>query len=218
MVAAKSLLATALLALVTAGLALGDNPTVKLTNADQARAAAALLRQSDFGAGWSGGRTKASPITSPSCPGFDPKESDLVVTGHADAKYTFRQGGVQLDQDVQVLASVAAVQKDFSRTISPALGRCLALQMRKSPNVVDAVVAKIPFPPTGTVSAVYRALITVRVGKGHGKLLSDFVFFGEGRVEYSFNVVAPLGAGDQLVRFESALAQILLKRAGAAPA
>jgi hypothetical protein len=217
-VAAKSLLATALLALVSTSVALGDNPTVKLSHDDQARAAAALLRKSDFGVGWRGGRTKASPLKSPSCPGFDPKESDLVVTGHADARYTFQQGGVEVDQDVQVLINSGAVQKDFSRTISPALGRCLAFQLRKSPNVVAVSVSKLHFPPTGTVSAAYRAVVTVRSGKSRGKVLSDFVFFGEGRLEYSFNVVAPLGAGNQLVTFESALAQILLKRAGAAPA
>ncbi len=214
MVAAKPFLATALLALVLTGLALADEPTVKIAPADQARAVAALLRPADFGAGWRGGKTSPTPITSPNCPGFSPKESDLVVSGHADAKYTFQQGGVELDQDVQVLTRADSVQKDFARTISPGLGRCLAYELRESANVVGVTVKRIPFPPTGTVSAAYRAVVTVRNGKSRGTLLSDFVFFGEGRVEYSFNVIAPTGAGDQLVRFEAALSQILLKRAG----
>jgi hypothetical protein len=217
-VAAKSLLAAALIALASTAVALADNPTVKITTADQAKAVGALLHRSDFGAGWRGGQTKSTPIAAPSCPGFDPKESDLVVTGHADARYSFVQGGVQLDQDVQVLASPDFVAKDFARTISPGLATCLAYQLHKTAHVDDVTITKIPFPPTGTVSAAYRAVITVHSGSGRGKLLSDFVFFGEGKVEYSFNVVAPVGAGDQLVRFEAALAEILLKRAGVGPA
>jgi hypothetical protein len=67
------------------------------------------------------------------------------------------------------------------------------------------------------VNAVYRATITLKNGKA-GRLLSDYVFFGEGRVEYELTVIAPIGAADQLTRFESGLAQILLKRAGAATA
>jgi hypothetical protein len=211
-VAAKPFVATALLALISTAVALGDNPTVKISSADQAKAVAALLRPSDFGAGWRGGRTKTAPITPPSCPGFDPKESDLTVSGHADARFTFEQGGVELDQDVEVLASAAAVQKDFARTIVPPLGPCLAYQLRKSPSVVSVAVAKLPFPPTGSVSAAYRASIVLRSHGVRVRLLRDFVFFGEGRVEYSLNVNAPVGVGDQLVRFELSIATILIKR------
>jgi hypothetical protein len=157
---------------------------------------------------------KPSSLTPPKCPGFNPKESDLVVTGHADARFTFGQGGVELDQDVQVLVSAEAVRKDFARTVSSKLAACLAYQLRKLPNVVDAKVEQIPFPPTGAVSAVFRAVIAVHNGKSQGTLVSDYVFFGAGRVEYEFTVIAPVGAHDQLVRFEQGLAKILLRRAG----
>ncbi len=218
MVAAKPLLAAALIGLAYTAAALGDAPSVKITNADQAKAAAALLHRSDLGAGWTGGQVATTPFTSPNCPGFDPKESDLVVSGHADARYTFAQAGVELDQDVQVLDSPEAVQKDFARAVSPKLPGCLAYQLEKLPNVARAAVVRVPFPPTGSVSAVYRAEIDVRSGGRQGTLLSDYVFFGEGRVEYEFTVIAPIGARDQLNRFELGLAQILLRRAGAVPA
>ncbi|HUK45359.1 MAG TPA: hypothetical protein VLV28_08685 [Gaiellaceae bacterium] len=218
MVAAKSLLAAALIGLLWASAALADAPTVRISSADQAIAKAALLRRSDFGAGWLGGPIKTSPLSSPNCPGFDPKESDLVVSGHADARYRFQQGGVELDQDVQVLESQASVLTDFARTISPQLANCLAYQLGKLPNVVRASVTRVPFPPTGAVSAVYRAEIAVKTARGQGSLLSDYVFFGEGRVEYEFTVIAPVGARDQLAQFEVGLAQILLRRAGATPA
>jgi len=198
--------------------AVADSPTVRISSADQAKARAALLRRSDFGAGWLGGPIKTSPLSPPDCPGFDPKESDLVVTGHADARYTFKQAGVELDQDVQVMANEAAVQTDFARSISPKLAECLAYQLGKLPNVKAVRVSRMPFPPTGSMSAVYRAEIEVQTPKGRGTLLSDYVFFGEGRVEYEFTVIAPFGARDQLAQFELGLAQILLRRASSGSA
>jgi hypothetical protein len=215
-VAAKPLLAAALIGLVTTSAALGatrDAPTVRITTADQAKARAALLRRTDFGAGWLGGPIKTSPLSPPNCPGFNPKESDLVVTGHADARYAFRGSLPEIDQDVQVMANEADVQTDFARSISPGLAACLEYQLKKTKNVVDAHVIRMPFPPTGSVSAVYRAEIDVHTAQGHGRLISDYVFFGEGRVEYEFTLIAPLGARDQLAGFEFRLAQILLRRA-----
>ena len=189
-----------------------------MTSADQARAVALLLRLTDFGAGWQGGQVRATPLTAPNCPGFDPQESDLVVTGHADARYTFPHAGVELDQDVQVLKSAAMVQTDFARSISPKLAKCLAYQLAKLKNVVGVRVARLPFPPTGVVSAVYRAVIDLRTPSGRGRLLSDYVFFGQGRVEYEFTVIAPVGARDQLAQFEHELAQGLLRRAASGAA
>ena len=221
MVAAKPLLAAALIGLVSTSTALAaivDAPTVRITPADQAKARAALLRTTDFGAGWGGGPIKTSQLSPPNCPGFDPKESDLVVTGHADAIFIFRQLGVELDQDVQVLANEAAVQTDFDRSVSPQLGRCLAYQLARVPAVTDVSITRIPFPPVGTVSAVYRADMVVS-RHGHSvHWITDYVFFGEGRTEYELTVVAPAGTGDQLARFEAELAQILVHRAGAEPA
>ena len=218
MVAAKSLLATALLALAASALAAADNPTVRISPAAQRRAVASLLRQSDFGAGWQGGRTQSSALETPNCPDFSPKQSDLVVEGHADARFTFAPGDVVLQQDVEVLASPAAVQSDFARTLTTKFPACLAYQLDHSPTIVSASVSRVPFPPTGAVSAAYRATVVVHSTRVRGALLSDFVYFGEGRVEYSFNVVAPLSARGQLSRFELALARILLKRAATGPA
>lgn len=175
---------------------------------------AALLRRSDFGAGWQGGETGASSLASPHCPGFDPKQSDLVVTGHADARFSFASGDVVLEQDVEVLSSTAQVREDFARTIVPQLGPCLAYQIKHSPNVVSAEVQRMPFPATGWASAAFRATVVFRGAHAKPSLLSDFIFFAEGRVEYSFNVIAPLVNRSQLIRFELAIAQVILKRAG----
>jgi hypothetical protein len=212
-VAAKSLVAAALIGLSFTASALADAPAVKITSADQAKAVAALLHRTDLSAGWQGGPVKTSPITSPNCPGFDPKESDFTVSGHADARFTFTQGGIELDQDVMVFGSPQSVREDFARSISPQLARCIAYQLEKMPNVTRAKVVRLPFPPIGDVSAVYRAVVGVQSGGRHGTLLSDYVFLGDGRTEYEFTVIAPATAGDMLTRFELALAQVVLKRA-----
>ena len=56
-------------------------------------------------------------------------------------------------------------------------------------------------------------MITVRVNGKSGKFIRDFIFFGQGRLEYSLVVDGPMAEADQLVPFETAIAKILVKRA-----
>lgn len=217
MSAAKSLLLALVLSCLGASAALADNPTVRITKDDQARAKEALLRLSDFPVGWAGGPKTPSPLTPPKCPGFDPKESDLTVTGHAEARFTTAQGGVILDQDTQVLASSQAVETDFSRTMQPALRGCLAYQLKSSGKgeVKSVSVKKLAFPKEGSVSVAYRATVVVHTAGHDATIVSDFIFVGVGRLEYSLNIVAPAAESAQLAPFEEAMLQILVKRANA---
>jgi hypothetical protein len=217
-VVATKLIAAALIGCTFTASALADSPSVSITSADQAEAVALLLHRTDFGAGWTGGQTATTSLTAPKCPGFDPKASDLTVTGHADATYRFKPLGVEVDQDVEVLADAAMVGEDFKRSISAGLGDCLAYQLKHLSNVIGATVSRVHFPPIGNVSAVYRAYISVRKGGQAGTVLSDYVFFGEGRVEYEFTVSAPASDRDQLMRFEFVLAKMLVQRAATGPA
>jgi hypothetical protein len=218
MATAKSLVAGFVCALIftvpaSAVIAAGpDQPTVRLTRADQATAVASLLRLSDFATGWKGGRTKTNPLTAPHCPGFDPKESDLVVTGHADASFTYPSNAVSFDQDVQVLESDADVRTDFARSIGTRLGRCLAYRLGHQKDVTAVHVEREHFPSVGSVSAAYRATLTLRDGKRTVTVTDDFIFFGVGRTEYSFNVAAPVQLAGQLSTFEWSMASMLAKR------
>jgi len=208
--------ACALAALVGAAAAAADDPTVRITRADQAKATAALLALSDFGVGWSGGSHKPSKLTAPHCPGFDPKESDLTVTGHAEARFSYPKQFIQLSQDNQVLESEKAVRTDFARVIGPKLKDCLAYQLKKSGmgRVLSVDVRELSFPKMGTVSAAYRGTMVLRIGGHNVRFVSDFVFIGVGRLEYSLNVVAPAVLGGELVSFEQSLAQKLVAKAG----
>jgi hypothetical protein len=205
------------LGLAVATPVLADDPTVRIDDADQAWAARALLRSSDFGHGWRGGMTTPTKLEGPSCPGFDPKLSDLVITGHANASFKNPRAGVQVSLDTQVLESPEAVRADFERTIRPPLAECLEHQFRQGPsNFVSVEVEPLDFPRVGSSTAAYRATIVVRTGGRTAKVLSDFVFIGHGRIEYSLNVVAPARYRPQLVPFEADMARILVKR-GARP-
>ena len=219
MAGAKSLLAAGLvLALVFAAAAAADDPTVRINKADQLKAEAALLKLKDFGVGWTGGQRTPSKLTAPKCPGFNPKESDLTVTGHAEARFTYARGSVVFDQDTQVLESAKAVSTDFARVIQPKLKDCLAYELKQSGKgqIISVVVRELPFPRLGTNSAAYRGTMVLRAGGGRKvTFVSDFIFIGQGRFEYSLNVVAPAVLGSELVSFEPSIAQKLLKKAGA---
>jgi hypothetical protein len=216
-VGAKLFIAGVLLALVGAATAAADDPTVRISHADQMKAEAALLQLTDFGVGWTGGRRTPSKLTAPQCPGFDPKESDLTVTGHAEARFAYARGSVVFDQDNQVLESEKAVATDFARVIRPKLKDCLAYELKQSGKgqVVSVVVRELPFPKMGTSSAAYRGTMVVRVGNRKVTFVSDFIFIGQGRLEYSLNIVAPAVLGAELVSFEQSIAQKLVKKAGA---
>jgi len=217
-VGAKSLLAGIVLALAFAAAAAADDPTVRITRADQLKAEAALLKLKDFGVGWTGGKRTPSKLTAPKCPGFDPKESDLTVTGHAEARFTYARGSVVFDQDNQVLESERAVRTDFARVIQPKLKDCLAYELKQSGKgqIISVVVRELSFPRLGTETAAYRGTMVLRAGGGRKvTFVSDFIFIGQGRYEYSLNVVAPAVLGGELASFEQSIAQKLIRKAGA---
>jgi hypothetical protein len=216
-VGAKVFVAGVLLALVGAAGAAADNPTVRISHADQLKAESALLQLTDFGVGWTGGQRTPSKLTAPQCPGFDPKESDLTVTGHAEARFAYAKGSVVFDQDNQVLKSEKAVATDFARVIRPKLKDCLAYELKKSGkgHVVSVSVRELAFPKMGTSSAAYRGTMVVRAGGRKVTFVSDFIFIGQGRLEYSLNIVAPAVLGHELLSFEQSIARMLVKKAGA---
>ena len=215
MVATKSLVASTLLALLLAPIALADNPALRIDANDQAWATRALLRPTDFGIGWRGGLRRTGKPTGVACPSFNPKASDLTVTGYGSASFYSPRARVSIDIDTQVMNSVDAVETDFARTVQPPLAECLKHLVGRAPDVVSVAVERLEFPRLGTISAAFRATI-VRGSRGPGpaaKWLRDFVFFAQGRMEYSLVVEADARYRPQLVAFEADMARILLKRA-----
>ncbi|CAB4698343.1 MAG: hypothetical protein F2663_05840 [Actinobacteria bacterium] len=217
-------LAALVVALVLTGSAAADAPRYVPSAADTVAARAALLRLTDFGLGWEGGETATEPLASASCPGFNPKASDLTVTGHVNAAFRNRQLGLDLAQDVQVMAAESLVRTDFARTIRPQLAACLAYELRHAkgqPSIDTVTVKQLQFPGrgyTGSLTkhlrALYRAEVTFLVGHRHVRFISDYVFLGIGNTEFTLNLIVPAADRDQLIPFETAMAELLAKRVG----
>ena len=97
--------------------------------------------------------TKPVKLNGPACPGFDPKESDLVVTGHANASFENPRAGVHVSLDTQVLESAAARAARTSRArCSRRCPGCLAYQLKQGPNIVGVTVEPLDFPKIGSVT------------------------------------------------------------------
>jgi hypothetical protein len=217
----------AALAAVFAAVALGvssgamasssDRARVSFTAADLAAARAAVLHRADLGtAGWTGGAKKPNLTSTMSCPGYAPRQSDLVVTGAAEADY--HHSGLELQSAAQVLKTRTMVALDWRRTVTaPKAFACVRTTLAKSLPAGQRLVSfrKQPFPKLAQYTAAYRALIDVSAGGQHVLVVADIVLVGRSRSELSLSVEAPAAARSGLPAAELRLAKTLLARARA---
>jgi hypothetical protein len=212
-----SILLAALLASAGAAFAADGKEQVKLNAHDNALARAAVIQRVDLGpaSGWKGGMTKPD-LTPISCPGYHPKQSDLVLTGVAESHFT--RAALDFRSDAQVLQTAQMVRLDWQRSIETSgVVPCLRSSLVKSLGSVAKVVsfAKRAFPQVATYAAAYRALVDIQVqGKTVG-LLIDLVVFGRNRTELTLTVTAPAAAAATISAAEARLARILVARARA---
>lgn len=192
-----------------------DREHVKLTAAGQAAARAAVLRRADFaGSGWVGGRAKADlPGAGPSCGGYRPKQSDLVLTGIA--KSEFSGNGFQVTSEAQVLKTRRMVALDWQRTVlAPGMTACLRSSLAKSFGSRAKLVsfAQLAFPRLGPYARAYRAVVDVHATAGTVRLLSDLVLVGRSRTEVTLSLSGAAQAKAVLARADRAFARLSLKR------
>ena len=143
------LAAAALAALVLAGVAGADREKIHLTSAGQEAARAGVVTRADLGTAgaWTGGARKPDLGSTSSCPGFHPKESDLVLNGAAETRW--RGSGIQIDSEAEILQSERMLRLEWQRTVlAPQLLRCLRASSAKQlgPNVRLVSVERVPFP------------------------------------------------------------------------
>src|SRR5579872_951554 len=100
-------------ALVCAGSALADREQVIPTAAGQKAARAAVIRRTDLveGRRWAGSSKRPTLGWGTSCPGFQPRQSDLVVVGAAET--VWKRGGVEHDSEAQVLKTRRMLTLDW---------------------------------------------------------------------------------------------------------
>jgi hypothetical protein len=206
-----------LAALAFAGTALADplDPKVAYNAADQKRARAALLKQSDLGAAWAD-RSTATPssLKAPVCPSLRPDYSKLTITGHAESVFDNGNGGIQVVSDVEVWKTAKQAKQHMKALLQPKLPTCIRYALQKS---LGSAAILLPVKATklgkfAEVSVSFRAPIGFKSGGKVQTVLSDLVLLRKGRTEIYINVIAPSSAEKQLTAFETRLAQTLVKR------
>jgi hypothetical protein len=194
-----------------------DKEQIRLTNAGQAAARAAVLTKADLGTapGWTGGAKKPDLSSTPACPGFRPKQSDLVVNGAAET--VFKQPAIQFDSEAQVLETAHMVKLDWQRTVlAPEVLPCLRSAAAKSAGTSAHVVSirRIAFPRVATYTNAIRILLDVKTSASTTpvKVFVDLVLVGRSRTEITLTTTAPLLASVAVRAAEVRLARILAGR------
>jgi hypothetical protein len=205
------------LLVVVAGAAAGDpgKQKIELNAADQAAARAVVLRRSDLGEGWTGGRIKPDLSSQVTCPSYHPKVSDLVVTGAASSE--FHRTGLALANEVEVFRTAAMVDRDWRRSIVPAAVPCLRQTLTKGLGGRAKVLSfgRIPFPRVTAHTAAFRGIVEVSALGQKVRVLLDIVLVGRGRTEISLDATAPAAAARAVSAAERRLARTLAARARA---
>ena len=215
-------LLTIVILLACAGSALAavaDREQHKFNAADQAAAKSAVLVRSDLGAtGWTGGAKKPDLSPPKPCSNWNPKQSDLVLTGAAETDW--KHAGLEIDSEAQVLQTPAMVKLDWQRTVvDPHAISCLESQLRKS--LAATTTAKfvsfkrLSFPHVGTYSRAYLTTIDVTSNGTTIPVVIEDVLIGSKRTELSISSTTAKAlqpaVGPQNVR----LARMLIARAKA---
>jgi hypothetical protein len=215
-------LATAVLAAaaMTAGAALaaGGKPQVKFTAADQAAARAAVIRRSDLGpgSGWTGGTKKPDLSPAPTCAGYHPKQSDLVLTGAAETD--FRNGQLEFDSEAQVLRTAQMVRLDWQREVeAPGAAACLRTSLTKGLPSGEKVTsfAKISVPQVATYTAGFQIGLAIPTGGKTGKYVFEALLVGKGRTEITLISFTPAAAQTSVAAATLRLARVMVGRAQA---
>jgi hypothetical protein len=194
-----ALLLIVVLAVPALALAADTDPKRKINPADERKATSIVFKRTDFAAGWKRSTTP-SDDDDLNCSFYHPDGSDLTLTGDAESEFQ-RSGGFP---SVLSYADVYATAKDasaaWSRTVKPALARCLAQFFQtvvSEPGTKVTVVnyGKLAFPRVAPRTAAFRVNVKMAVTQSGQTvtvpLTLHIVVVGRGRAEAGFLTFAP---------------------------
>lgn len=218
---------TFLFAASTAALVVGaawasgtDKEPRRYTVADQALARSIILRQGDLGASgiWHGGAKKPDTSPSPTCPDFNPRQSDLLITGDAESEFSYAAAGVDYDSEAQILQTAHMVQLDWQRSVLPSaalpcLRSILAGVIPAGEKIVS--VGRVAVPKLATYTAEFRVVLDVHSSTTSKSIreLIDELIVGRNRTEISLTTEAPYAARGPVEQSEIRIAKLLIARA-----
>jgi hypothetical protein len=208
----------ALVLAATAAAGTADHNQIKLTAKDQAAAKRVVLRAADLGGAWLGGYVKPDLNDALVCANYHPKQSDLVLTGEAESKFSVTGG--QLDSVAQVFRTPAMVETDWHRSVlNPQLQPCLKTTLAGNLTATQKVVSlgRVAFPggSNGIHAREYRLVIADASSGTPERGILDLIVFSRGRTELSLTVVGNYADRTNITRVEQLLAGIMLTRATA---
>jgi hypothetical protein len=201
---------------VPVALAAPGDPQKKLTKADQAKARAISLRQSDFPSGWVGKPNTNTSQDNPRCSTYNPDQSDLIETGDVDSPDFSRPEGSFVSSSVGIFKTRKMAQTGYARVARPQLASCFAELFTKgvAPAKVQVLqVGPLAFRQLGDRSNAYRLRANVTVQGTTVPTTIDIVLFNRGRVDVAMifaGIVRPLSFA-----FEQSVAARVAARAAA---
>jgi hypothetical protein len=212
-------IAAALVVAAAASASGTDKEPRHYTAADQAVAHAIVLTQGDLGSAWKGGAKKVDTSAPPTCPNFDPRQSDLVVTGDAESEFSDAAAGVQYDSEAQILQTAHMVQLDWQRSIpQPGLLPCLRSILSKSLPANEKIVsvARVAIPKLATYSAEIRVVVNVHSSTAKDvPVMIDELLVGRNRAEITLTTTSPYAERGPVEQSELRIAKLLVARAPA---
>ncbi len=196
-----------------------DKEQHKFNAADQAAAKSAIVLKADLGTtGWQGGLEKPNLSPAPTCPNYNPKQSDLVLTGAAESDW--KHEGLELDTEAQVLQTADMVEQDWQRTVAdPAAIACTETHVKKqlNGNAVKFVSFKrIAFPKVGAHSLAYVTTIDVTATNGASVTVTvEDILLANKRTELAITSTTAKAQQASVATADVRLAKILVGRAKA---
>jgi hypothetical protein len=199
--------------------AANERPTLRFNATGQAAARAAVMTKADLAStGWTGGAAKPKITPYPECPGFHPKQADLVMTGAAQATY-FHSSGIGFDTVSQVMQTAKMVRLDWQRTVlDPRVTPCVRYRMQqdaRGSTYTFLSLKPLSFPRVAPFTHAWRVLYDDKASGKKVRIFLDLVGIGVGRTEILMSVSGPLVGADAVVDAEVRLARILVARAKA---
>jgi hypothetical protein len=187
------LLAVLVVAAVAGSVALAagaGQPRKVIKPTVQARAKAISLHRSDLpGSNWTSSPSAPSRSSTPSCPYYNPDQSDLTENGDVDSPTFHRSDGSDVETSVSIFVSAAQAKTAFDRVVKPAFSRCVADLLRKSakPGSLTVVSTRtLAFPRFGHKTGAFRISLIVVSGTQKVPVLLDIVGVNKGKVDVAF--------------------------------
>ena len=208
----------ALVLVGTAAAGTADHNQVSLTAKDQAVAKRIVIKSADLGGAWAGGYVKPDLNDVLVCANYHPKQSDLVVTGAAESKFSVT--GAQLDSIAQVFRSPTMVATDWKRSVlNPQLQSCLRTTLAGNLSATQRrAVRSTHRVPRGQRDPRPRIPARDRGDRPNGtpvRGILDLIVFSRGRSELSLTTIGSYADRASISKVERVLAGVMLTRATA---